>query len=367
MFGSCRFCSPVGNCVLRPTNAFRAFSWGYKSGLSAFAVLAVLATVPADAQANARTCERLAAKLNSGGNGSNRYANAVVEQSRQLAKMKRVMRSNSCSSRPSLFNRDGNRACPRLRTTMAKMQKNLKRLQRSASRSSGRVSKRERRRIRRAMRRAGCEFKGRRSIAEQVFGNQNRKTKASPKMDERTRTVSLTGRMRTMCVRTCDGYYFPVSFSTRKTSLEKDTEACANMCPGTDTQLFVQPIGNAEPKAMVSTVDGTPYESLPTAFAFKERFDRSCVCNHRTVRREATDLPLMSVRPKGQTGGLAKRPDPARFPSWRDGTPAYPTPKRSQHDQPLQVAQDDTIIPADENTLSNRRVRIIGDAFLPTR
>lgn len=118
---------------------------------------------------------------------------------------------------------------------------------------------------------------------------------------------------------------------------------------------------------MVSTLDGTPYESLPTAFAFKERFDRSCVCNHRTVRREAADLPLMSVRPNGQTGRLAKQSDPARFPSWRDGTPAYPASQRSEHRQTLEVTQDDTIVPADENTLSNRRVRIIGDAFLPTR
>jgi len=287
------------------------------------------------------------------------------------------MRSRGCSARPSLFRRDGDRSCPAFRVTLRKMKSNLKRLQRSAKRESGGVSKSQRRKIRAAMRRKGCEFKGRRTIAEQIFGKRDRAARNSDDKWSKKQAVNLTSRkgtMRTMCVRTCDGYYFPVSFSTRKSSLEKDADACANMCPGTNTELFVQPIGNSEPDAMVSTVDGSPYKDLPRAFAFKKRFDRSCVCNYRTVRRETADLPLMSKRPTGiKSNQRAQQKRTIRYPSWRDGTPAYPAPtlqeppKTANNGQSVEVAQDDTIISADENSLSNRRVRIIGDAFLPSR
>ena len=35
---------------------------------------------------------------------------------------------------------------------------------------------------------------------------------------------------RTLCVRLCDGYYFPVSFSTLPNHFQRDSELCASQC-----------------------------------------------------------------------------------------------------------------------------------------
>ena len=43
---------------------------------------------------------------------------------------------------------------------------------------------------------------------------------------------------RTICVRTCDGYYFPVSYSTTPASFAADEQTCQRMCPASETALY---------------------------------------------------------------------------------------------------------------------------------
>src|SRR5258708_1350579 len=43
---------------------------------------------------------------------------------------------------------------------------------------------------------------------------------------------------RTLCVRTCDGYYFPISFSTSPTRFAEDEQACQKLCPATEAVLY---------------------------------------------------------------------------------------------------------------------------------
>src|SRR5215470_5542313 len=39
---------------------------------------------------------------------------------------------------------------------------------------------------------------------------------------------------RTLCVRTCDGYYFPISFSTAPTRFAEDEQTCQKLCPASE-------------------------------------------------------------------------------------------------------------------------------------
>ena len=48
------------------------------------------------------------------------------------------------------------------------------------------------------------------------------------------------GAYRTLCVRTCDGYYFPISFSAGGHELQRDETACRALCPGQLVALYVQ-------------------------------------------------------------------------------------------------------------------------------
>src|SRR5207247_7083255 len=44
----------------------------------------------------------------------------------------------------------------------------------------------------------------------------------------------LAGTYRTLCVRTCDGYYFPISYSTVPGKFADDEQLCRRMCPATE-------------------------------------------------------------------------------------------------------------------------------------
>ena len=43
---------------------------------------------------------------------------------------------------------------------------------------------------------------------------------------------------RTLCVRTCDGYYFPISNSTSSTRFAEDEQACQKLCPASEVALY---------------------------------------------------------------------------------------------------------------------------------
>ncbi len=85
------------------------------------------------------------------------------------------------------------------------------------------------------------------------------------------------GTFRTLCVRTCDGYYFPISFSAAGPELQRDEMACRALCPGQAVSLYVQRSGEGEGGAMMSLA-GEPYTALPAAFRYRREYDRGCAC-----------------------------------------------------------------------------------------
>ncbi|HEX5959466.1 MAG TPA: DUF2865 domain-containing protein [Hyphomicrobiaceae bacterium] len=81
---------------------------------------------------------------------------------------------------------------------------------------------------------------------------------------------------RTMCVRLCDGYYWPISFATRKDGLARDALKCERSCDGT-AALYYYPNPGGAPKDMIS-LQGIPYKSLGTAFLYRSIYDARCKC-----------------------------------------------------------------------------------------
>jgi hypothetical protein len=75
---------------------------------------------------------------------------------------------------------------------------------------------------------------------------------------------------RTVCVRTCDGYYFPISFSVTSDRFERDRQACENSC-GAQGRLFVyrNPGGDVED---MQDLQGKPYRQLRTAFLYRTEY-----------------------------------------------------------------------------------------------
>lgn len=113
-----------------------------------------------------------------------------------------------------------------------------------------------------------------------------------------------SGTYRTLCVRTCDGYYFPISFATVQGKFASDQETCAAMCPNTETVLFVHRNPGEESEAMVS-LTGQPYSKLPTAFAYRNSYNPACTCN--SAAANATPLP-------GRVAVMLRAPAPRVLP-----------------------------------------------------
>ena len=79
-----------------------------------------------------------------------------------------------------------------------------------------------------------------------------------------------------VCVRTCDGGFFPVTYfgaGSRAYSLQ---DICQSQCPNTKVELYSFPFGGTIDEAVSST--GEPYSQLPNAHKFEQSFDPSCSC-----------------------------------------------------------------------------------------
>jgi hypothetical protein len=100
-----------------------------------------------------------------------------------------------------------------------------------------------------------------------------------------------SGEYRTVCVRLCDGYYFPVSFATRASRFEEDEKSCQSSC-GTAAKLFYYPVADGSPETMVDR-DGRAYEKLKTAFLYRTTYDATCSCKPAPWSEEARQQHAM--------------------------------------------------------------------------
>jgi len=82
---------------------------------------------------------------------------------------------------------------------------------------------------------------------------------------------------RTLCVRLCDGYYFPVSFSTLPNHFGRDAEVCQSQCAAPAELYYHQNPGGAV-EQMVSAGSQQPYTSLKTAWRYRKEYVAGCSC-----------------------------------------------------------------------------------------
>ena len=95
-----------------------------------------------------------------------------------------------------------------------------------------------------------------------LFGNNT--TIAPPSAD----LGPPSGTFRTVCVRSCDGAYFPVSFATYQARFQDDERTCKALCPAAEATLFTYRNPGEDINQAVS-INGQPYSSLPNAFKFR--------------------------------------------------------------------------------------------------
>ncbi|MGC2785471.1 MAG: DUF2865 domain-containing protein [Roseiarcus sp.] len=82
-----------------------------------------------------------------------------------------------------------------------------------------------------------------------------------------------------VCVRTCDGSFFPVSYSGAGSRADSLEEVCRALCPNADMALYSFPFGGTIEEAASPT--GEPYANLPNAGKFEKTFDPNCSCRRK--------------------------------------------------------------------------------------
>lgn len=79
-----------------------------------------------------------------------------------------------------------------------------------------------------------------------------------------------------ICVRDCDGGFFPVSYSAGRANLDDLETLCRSLCPNASVRLYTRSPWRGLETAV--SIDGQPYSGHPNALKFQSRFDASCGC-----------------------------------------------------------------------------------------
>ncbi|TPM11750.1 DUF2865 domain-containing protein [Mesorhizobium sp. B2-3-11] len=355
-------------------------------------------------QAASRVCRQLEADLaaaSRGGGGGpalvRKYDAAIERQREQISKARGQANSAGCGF--SLFSRNINQ-CSRLNATIERMNANLDSLQaKRAQLAGGGGSRRDRGRILAALDANDCrddavaprrappqeanrEDGANANLFDQLFGGGNRQIDTLDQPDDsgEERDVSRVlnqpgipdvassgGEFHTSCVRTCDGYFFPMSNAASAGDFERDQKNCESACPGTEMQVFYSRGMDDDSASMTSSVTGRPYGELSTACLYKQpNMSRppACGCN------AAQNFQIIGGNPPSQQQSQpepdaaptipASKPDPGADPETlanRDGGLDREAIKRLSAKP---VASPVSALPPEQ-----RKVRVVGPSFLP--
>jgi hypothetical protein len=184
-----------------------------------------------------------------------------------------------------------------------------------------------------------------------------------------------TSTYRTLCVRTCDGYYFPVSFATTQSRFLEDERACQRMCPAAEVALYAHRNPGEEVNQAVS-MNGRPYTELPSAFRYRQEYSPSCGCR-RPGESWAQALKNRENRSTLESGDILVDDQRAKLLSQpkldAQGRPIKIDPRAGKPDArtPTNSAAPDSATSALKEGSAepdrNRTVRSVGPPFLPVR
>jgi hypothetical protein len=274
-----------------------SLGWRKRTGLRILlAAAAGLAGVSAanDALAQSAECARLQAAIASAPRGGGGQLQAAAERQRaELSRTSAYARSIGCDNQKFLFfGSEPPAQCGEIKGQIARMQASLADLQARSGGGGGRGE---------LIARYNAECvnapRGPSNFFEALFGSGRPSsgepsTQASlplsPEEQQQTIERSIEEQKKganahagsyAVCVRTCDGSFFPVSYSgagSRSDSLE---EVCRSLCPNADMALYSFPFGGTIDQAVSST--GERYVDMPNALKFQQSFDSTCSCRRR--------------------------------------------------------------------------------------
>jgi hypothetical protein len=359
-----------------------------KTATIALVLLGALAISSADighAFAASSSCRQLEAELASAGSGGRaspsqlrKYDTAIARQGAEMTKARSRARQAGCGF--SIFS--GNiSACAALNASLDRMAKNLDTLRRDRVKLAKGAARRDRSHIMAALKAKKCratetaakETPERKKTGDWLLEKPQRNidlddesqgdTAEPADKHDLSALVHMTtaeaprGEFRTMCVRTCDGYFFPMSNAASLRDFERDQKNCESSCPGTEMQVFyTRGIGD-DSANMTSSVTGRPYAELPTAYLYKKQGipdAPACGCN------AAQDFEVIGGR--SVTTLQRSEPESPSITSFAPPLGAKPDPVKPATDEASHVPEPGT---RPSLPTTDRKVRVVAPAFLP--
>ena len=235
----------------------------------ALVVVAALASWAAPARAESAYCDDLKAEIaQAGASGdSGRYRAAAAKQQVELGRTAAYARSIGCERQQFLFFGEAPPPqCGQINARVAQMQANLAALQQRSGDNGRKLALtarydaqcRDRSRVTPA---ATSPLEASRGFLEEIFGlAQPREAGAPPDSPPLNRTPVIReqpedplnetdgseqgethlGGPLAICVRQCDGGFFPVSYSARRANLDELDTLCKALCPNAETALYTK-------------------------------------------------------------------------------------------------------------------------------
>ena len=177
---------------------------------------------------------------------------------------------------------------------------------------------------------------------------------------------------RTICVRSCDGYYFPISYATTPERFRDDEQACQRMCPAAEVSLYTYH-NPGEEVAQAVSLNGQPYTALPNAFSYRKALTPACSC------RKPGESWANALKTLGGDETLA----PGDVVVTEQNAKQMSLPRIGPDGKPIRRAPANATAPAQPRQRARRRrqrdvagrrspdtkrdVRTVGPTFLPAR
>jgi hypothetical protein len=333
-------------------------------------------------------CPRLEAQLatidRGGGSGDpardeqiRRYQDAASKQQGELDRVTSQAKRMGCDSSGffSLFSGQSAQCGP-VNSQIQQMRANLEQITTSLERLRGGLGGADRDNQRRsvllalAQNNCGPQYanaaRGPGSFLENLFGNNNNNP-GPPAAD----LGPQSGTFRTVCVRSCDGAYFPISFATVPARFPDDEKTCKNLCPAAEATLFTYRNPGEDMNQAVS-INGQPYSSSPNAFRYRQEFNPSCACKAagqtwsdalKSIDDKAAAEQQGDIIVTEESAKKMSRPPPKAAPAApkKGAPPAGTTASTPAPDAPAAAA------PSTDTASENKPIRSVGPTFIPAR
>lgn len=333
-------------------------------------------------------CPRLEAQLASIDRGGldpakdeqiRRYQDSAARQQAELDRVTTQARRMGCESSGffSLFNGQ-NAQCGPVNNQIQQMRANLDQittnLERLRGGGLGGERDNQRRSVLLALAQNNCgpqyaaavqqqQQQGPGNFLNNLFGGNNNYSPVPPDAG------APSGTYRTVCVRACDGGYFPISFATVPSRFADDEKTCKALCPATDASLYAYR-NPGEDMNQAVTINGQAYTSSPNAFRFRQEFNPTCSC--KAAGQTWADA-LKNIDDKAaaqQQGDIIVTDESAKKMSQPQSKSTAASGKKGAT---TATAPDPASTPAAPNAAASsassdgKQIRTVGPTFIPAR